>query len=250
MLLSSFRPVLVAASVLVAGATARGQSAAVPPSLFVPRVRVAIQVDSADTARFEARGFELRVNAATGATAPAEVELVKEAGASTGELIRLGASGERAPWATLEVLDSLGKPMTTIGLAGVVVVSDRITLSAARTSLEEQRISQQEALSSLTADYQDAQRQLAMLEALSKSRVATRQDLAHARDRASDLQRRIDLLEQRQRLLATQIAAHGPLEETMVLHFDRLDIDGGPAGGHATIDLASHTLASKRAPKS
>jgi multidrug resistance efflux pump len=76
----------------------------------------------------------------------------------------------------------------------------------------------------LNADYQDAQRQLATLEELGKTRVATRQDVARARDRASDLERRIDLLKQRQALLASQIAGQGPLEESLLLRFASLEI--------------------------
>jgi len=119
-------------------------------------------------------------------------------------------------------------------------VSDHLSLSATRASLEQQRISQQEALSALTADQQEAQRQLATLEELGKTRVATRMDVARARDHASDLQRRIDLLKQRQALLASQIANQtgGPLDETIVLHFARLQIESAEPGGRAAIDFA------------
>lgn len=181
-----------------------------------------MQIDSATTARFDARGFDLLVGQAL--ASGSEAHLVKQAGAYTRDLVRLSATGMHAPSVTIEVLDSLGAPAATIRLADATIVSDHLSLSAARADLEQQRISQQEALSALTADYQDAQRELAMLEELGKTRVATRQDLARARDRATDLQRRIDLLKQRQALLAAQTAGQGPLEETLVLRFATFEI--------------------------
>jgi hypothetical protein len=193
-----------------------------PKVSFSPLVRVALELDSATTARFDAHGFDLRVGAVV--TSGSEVQLVKQAGSFTNELVRLASSGARLRAATVEVLDSLGLPAATIHLTDVTLISDHLSLSAARANLEQQRISQQEALSALTTDYQEARRQLETLEELGKTRVATRQDLARARDRASDLQRRIDLLKQRQALLATQLAGQGPLEETLVLRFAGLEI--------------------------
>ena len=84
------------------------------------------------------------------------------------------------------------------------------------------------------------------MEELGKTRVATRQDLARARDRASDLQRRIDLLKQRQALLANQMAGEGPLDETVVLHFGQLQIDSRDPGGRAVIDFARRPAGAKR----
>ena len=202
-----------------------------------PVVRVTLQLDSASTARFNAHGFDLRV-AQNALPTSAEIELVKVAGASTGDLVRMSAAASHAPSATIEVLDSLGQPAVTLRLTDVAVVSDHLSLSAARANLEQQRISQQEALSALTADQQEAQRQLTTLEELGKTRVATRMELARARDRASDLQRRIDLLKQRQALVASQLGGHGPLDETVILHFSQLQIENAEPGGRAVIDFA------------
>lgn len=220
---------------LVLGATAAAQES--PKISLSPVVRVTLQIDSVSTARFNAHGFDLRVTQ-SGAPSSAEIQLVKVAGANTGDLVGMSASAAHAPSAVIEVLDSLGRPAVTLRLNDVAVVSDQLSLSATRANLEQQRISQQEALSALTADHQEAQRQLATLEELGKTRVATRLDLARARDHASDLQRRIDLLKQRQALLATQIAGQGPLDETIVLHFGQLQIESSEPGGRAVIDFA------------
>jgi len=152
-------------------------------------------------------------------------------------LLSLSVNGTRIPSAVIEIPDSLGAPAISFRLSDVTVASDHLSLSAARANLEQQRIAQQEALSALTADYQEAQRQLTTVEELSKARSATRTDLARARDQASELQRRIDLLKQRQALLLRQIDDQGPLDETIVLRFGRFEIDSREPGGRAAIDF-------------
>lgn len=235
MRLRSLVPFLALASAL--RTVAHAQEPATPA--VSPLVRVTLQVDSGTTARFDARGFEMRVSpAGTGGTG-AEIQLVKQAGAYTGDLVRLSASGARAATAEIEILDSLGTAVTTLHLRDVAVVSDRVTLATSRVALEQQRLAQQEALSTLTAEQREAQRQLATMEELGKSRVGTRLELARARDRSADLQRRIALLERRQALVSGQLASQGLLEETIVLRFGRLEIESAEPGGRAAIDLGA-----------
>jgi len=224
------------------GSISHAQEATKP--LVSTVVRVAMQLDSITTARFDARGFELRVSPPGAGRPGAEVQLVKRAGAHTGDLVRLSASGTRAPEARIEILDSLGAVTTTLKLRDVAVVSDQVSLASSRVALEQQHIAQQEALSALTADQQEAQRQLATVEELRKSHVGTPLELARARDRSADLQRRIALLARRQALVSAQLESQGTLEETVVLHFDRLEIESTEPGGSAAIDLG--TRAAKR----
>jgi hypothetical protein len=210
------------------------------PSL-IPVVRVSLQIDSLSSAQFDARDFDLSTMQSMTAGSAAEIRLVKRAGPHTGVLLGLSVSGTRVPSAVVDVLDSLGASAVSFRLSDVTVTSDRLSLSSARANLEQQRISQQEALSALTADFQEAQRQLVTIEELNKMRGATRSDLARARDRASDLQRRIDLLKQRQALLVRQVNEQGPLDETVVLRFGRFEIDSHEPGGRAAIDVQSRS---------
>jgi hypothetical protein len=236
------RPAVALAALVLPFSAAPRAAGAQPDALTpppVPIVRVALELDSGVVASFEARDFDLRVAQAGAEHGATELRLVKQVGAHTGDLVRLGASGERAPSATIEILDSLGAPSATVRLRAVTVASDRIALSAARATLEQQRLSQQEALSALTTEYQEAERQRATVEALGKSHIGTRQDLERARDRASDLARRIELLRRRQALVERQLAAQGPLEETVVLRFDALEIDSGAPGGRAMVELTT-----------
>jgi hypothetical protein len=207
---------------------------------FSTVVRVSLQIDSAASAEFMARNFDLRVaRDDASASATSEIQLVKRAGVHTGSLIRLSASGQHATSGVIDVLDSLGHPALTLRLSDVVIVSDHLTLSSARANLEQQRIVQQEALSALTTDYQEAQRELATAEELNKMRGTSRMDLARARDRASDLQRRLDLQKQRQALLASQQADQGPVDETVSLHFGKMEIESHEPGGSGTITVGS-----------
>ena len=211
----------------VAGAQAAQRTASI--------VRVTIQIDADSAARFDADAFELKVSPSGMPGVNVEMQLVKQAGPHTGSLLAMAGRRLHAPSAVVEALDSAGAPAMTFRMTDVTVVSQRLTLAGNRASLEQQSISQQEALSALNADYLEAARQLATNEELNKNHVGTRLELARARDRVSDLQRRVDLLKQRQAQVARQLAGSG-LEETIVLHFGQLEVESKDSGGHAVID--------------
>jgi len=198
-------------ALLLAATSARAQTAT---------ARVSLQLDSARTLLFVARGFELRVQ-----QPDAQVELTKNTDTATPDLVRVAESHALLPEVVVEVFDSAAAPLMKLRLTGVVIASEQVALSTTRSSLEQQRIAQQEALSSLTSDYQEAERQLNMAEELGKTRITTRQDLARARDRASDLKQRLDLLKQRQAMLARQLQAMGPVDEMLTLRFQHMDIE-------------------------
>src|SRR5690348_3242115 len=128
---------------LVPGIAAQAQAPAVPR----PRVsaRVTMQLDTPTTAVFDARAFDLTVSPGR-ARCGAEIRLVRNAGPRTGDLVQWSASAARVPVVVIEVLDSAGT-RSTFRLSDVSSVSDHVSLSTTRASLEEQRIAQQEALS-------------------------------------------------------------------------------------------------------
>lgn len=191
-----------------------------PVAAQTATARVSLRLDSAASLSFLARGFELRVG-----HPDEQVELTKSTDPATPDLVRVAESRAVLPEVVVEVFDSAAAPVMTLRLAGVTIASDRVRLSTARSALEQQRIAQQEAASSLTSDYQEAERQLAMAEELGKTRIATRQDLARARDRASDLKQRLDLLRQRQAIVTRQLQMMGSVDETLTLHFEHMDIE-------------------------
>ena len=195
-------------------------AAVAPVAAQTATARVSLRLDSATTLSFVARGFELRVG-----HPDEQVELTKTTDSATPDLVRVAESRALLPEVVVEVFDSAAAPVMTLRLTGVTIASDRVRLSAARSTLEQQRIAQQEAASSLTSDYQEAERQLATAEELGKTRVTTRQDLARARDRASDLKQRLELLRQRQAIVMRQLQTMGSVDETLTLHFQHMDIE-------------------------
>lgn len=207
------------------------RTAAVPLS----SVRMSLPLDSATVVGFDVRTFDLGIaRAATGSTATTntttntELQLIKVAGPYTDDLLRLGTEGTHLPWATIDVLDSLGRPQTTLHFTDVSVVSDHVSYSGARATLEQQRISLEESLSQLTSEHQEAERDLATAEALGRTRVTTRQDLERAREHSADVQRRLDLAKQRQTLLARQLDAVGALDEAVVFHVGGVSVESTP----------------------
>ncbi len=204
-----------------------------PRAAILPTVRVSLRIDSTRTAQFSATGFELRV------ADDAQVALTRAVDAATPQLVSLAASRTVVPSVVVEVSDSLAAPVMILRLSGVTIASQRVALSNARTQLEQQRIAQQEALSSLTSDSQEAERQLATAEELGKTRVNTRQELARARDRAQDLKQRLELLRQRLALVNHQLESAGALDESIVLRFQHMEVESRDGASRAAVDFAA-----------
>lgn len=225
---------------LLLAATATTLSAQATRAGIMPNARVTLRVDSAHTAQFVATGFELRV------ADDAQVALTRAVDAATPQLVSLAASRTLVPSVVVEVTDSLSTPVMVLRLSGVTIASERVTLSTARTQLEQQRIAQQEALSSLTSDSQEAERQLATAEELGRTRVNTRQELARARDRAADLKQRLELLRQRLALVNRQLESAGPLDESLLLNFQHMEIESRDGSSRAAVDFAAKQPSNRR----
>lgn len=204
-LISTLFVVLSAASV----ATAQTASA-----------NVTLKIDSVRTLGFSARGFDLRVQ-----DAETRVELTRSTDSVTRELVRIAAARAVLPEVVIEVCDSTEATFMRLRLTGVTIESEHVALSTSRALLEQQRLAQQEALSSLMSDYREAERELAVAEELGKTRITTRQDLARARDRVSDLKQRRDLLRQRQGIVDRQLEKMGPVDEMLTLRVRQVDIE-------------------------
>lgn len=234
-------PLNSAAILLAATATTlSAQSTQATRAAMMPTAHVTLRIDSTHIAQFNATGFELQV------ADDAQVALTRGVDAATPQLVSLAALRTVVPNVVVEVTDSLAAPVMTLRLSGVTIASERVALSTARTQLEQQRIAQQEALSSLTSDYQEAERQLATAEELGKTRVNTRQELARARDRAQDLKQRLELLRQRQALVNRQLESVGALDESLVLRFQHMEIESRDGTTRAAVDFTAKTPSGHR----
>lgn len=228
-----FIPLFVFAITFLLPLRATAQSSCAAAAGSRPNARVTFDLGNGTTAVFPVRSFTLGVEGpptahdslASAPSGSTSVQLVKNAGQYTSEFVRRSAAGEVSPQVLVEVLDSAGTPTLTLRLTNAIISADRVTLSNARAGLDQQRIAQQEALSQLTADYQDAQRELSTTEQLGKTRVSTPLELARARDRAAELGRRLELAKQRQSLLLRQLDEQGFVDEELTLHFSQIDIN-------------------------
>lgn len=246
--------------IIVGSSTAaRAQSAsASPPPAIAPATvasgaHVTVDLGNGSQAEFDARSFDLTVAHSAGSSdtngALPEIHLVKRAGPFTGTLVQATASGQHFATVIVAVPDSVGGPAVTLTLSDAVLSTDRLVLTNARESLEQERISDQEAFTQLTADYQEAQRQLAVAEQLGRSRVTTPQDLLRARERAAELQQRLDLARQRQAMLQRQLAAQGALDEELTLRFARIEIDGVAPGARGAWDFTTTASQPQKRPR-
>lgn len=207
-----------------------------------------MDLGSGTQAEFDTRSFDLGVSRAAaasgkdesaGASSLPELHLVKRAGPFTGALVQASAGGQHLPTVVVNVPDSTGASAMTITLSDVVIGTDRLVLTNARQGLEQQRIAQQASLAQLNSDYQEAQRQLSIAEQLGKSRVTTPQDLSRARERAAEVQKRLELARQSYAMLESQLAAQGPMDEELTLRFARIQINGAEPGAQGAWDFST-----------
>ncbi len=227
----------------LAGLSARSLSSQTPTPA-ASSAHVELQIDSATVARFDVQNFDLGVSHVEGsdragsATSSAEIRIVKQAGPYSGDLVGMSASGAHAISALIQVMDSTGAATLTIRLGDVTVASDHIALSGSHDALEQQRISLQESMTQLGTEAQQAQRDLTTADELGKSRGATRQEVARAKDRVADVQQRLALGRQRQDLLTRQLRSQGTLDESVIFRFARIEIDSPNPGGHASWEIS------------
>lgn len=158
------------------------------------------------------------------AVGTAQARFTKDIGPLTTELAHYGATGARVPNVTVEVLDTLGVTVMRVALSDVIVSSDRIVLSPRDAGLDQQRLALSDAISQLSADLAEAQRQLNLTDVLDKRRLSSTQEVARARERVELLQARLDNQRARMAMLDRQIGAQAPVHEEVLLSFGRFDV--------------------------
>lgn len=203
-----------------------------------PPATVRVVVDDSSTATaFTALGAELRLDAATSARrvngawlAPAELRLTRRADALTPTLAARLASGRRLSAVTVELpgaTDTL-----RVRLADAQVATARLLAPPAPADLESQRLGMEMTVAQLTADRDEAARQLAEADAVAaiegrdRLKLVPANALARTRDQLRLLDRRLQVA-RRQLALFDERAAHAavPTEE-LVLRSDRAQVLG------------------------
>lgn len=229
---------MVAANLLVAAVFAQVAAAAprADTSLLAAgadkdaTARVIFDFGSGPSQPLVVRNFELQVSNAGAAASPAsnvpaallagtaQVSFVRTPGPFTAELAQHGASGQRIPNVEVDVLDPTGLTAMTLHLSDVLVASDHVTVND-RSALEQQRLGLLDAVAQTTSDYQEAVRQQNLTEALDRKRLSSSLEVARVHSQVTLLQKRLQNQQQRLSLLDAQLAATGPLDESVVLTF-------------------------------
>lgn len=229
-------------ALLLAARLAAADTGAVPPAdtgaVRRPPATVRVVIDDSSTATaFTALGAELRLDAATpprrvnGAWAtPAELRLTRRADALTPTLAARLAAGRRLRAVTVELpgaTDTL-----RVRLPDAQVAAARLIVPAPPADVESQRLGMEMAVAQLTADRDEAARQLAEADAVAAAegrdrlKLVPANALARTRDQLRLLDTRLQVA-RRQLALFDERAGHAavPTEE-LVLRTDHAQVLG------------------------
>ncbi len=177
-----------------------------------------------------AQSFELTMTAVPGprsgrkAVATTRLRFVRPPDALSGRLALRVASGDA--FARVEAqLPGADGGAVVLHLHDVRVVSTRLVLSDDSSGLEQRRLALVESIAQISADLQEAQRQLVATESLAKQRLSPSIELARARSRADVLARRLAVQERRLTLVEREYARWTPTQEEIVLSAVRAELE-------------------------
>jgi hypothetical protein len=139
------------------------------------------------------------------------------------ELARRVSTGARFP--KVDALLPGGDTGMILHLYDVQVVSARLLLNDDNTALVQQRLALEESIAQLTADLQEAQRQLDAVEALAKRQLSPSLELARARATAEVIFKRLSVQRERLTLVERQLARWTPMQEEVQLEAARAELE-------------------------
>lgn len=177
------------------------------------------------------RAFELDVTQGEAARgrrrlpATARLRLVRAPDALSAPLARRVSTGERLARVDAELPGGNGASPMLVHLYDVQIVSTRLLLSDERSALLQQRLTLVESIAQITADMQEADRQLSATESLAKQQLSPSLELARARSRAAVLAQRLDVQQRRLALVERDFARWIPTREEVVLDAARAELD-------------------------
>ena len=155
----------------------------------------------------------------------AHAKFVKDIGTLTSVLAQHGTTGDRIPNIVMDVADGSGHPLVRVHLSDAVVSSDRVVVADPDRALEQQRLDLNDAIAQISADLQEAQRQLNLTDVLDKRRLSSSQEVARARERVEVLQTRLDGQRRRLAMLDQRIRENAPVHEEVLLSFAHYEIE-------------------------
>jgi HlyD family secretion protein len=199
--------IAVSAVALVALSAALSRLGSRPPS--VERSTLWI-----DTVR---RGTMLRQLRAPGTLVPEHVRIISAVTAGRVETLPVKAGITVTSSTTLVQLSNPDVQLQALDADRQLSVAEG-ALVALRQSLENQRLTQAEAVATAVADANEAARNAAVYEGLDKKRLAGANELAKARDAATEMQTKLHIEQDRLRVLTESIDQQIALQEGQVEH--------------------------------
>lgn len=156
-------------------------------------------------------------------SAPARVRFAGPPDDLSAELARRVSSGARFQKVDAQLPG--GESGMILHLYDVQVVSARLLLNDDNTALVQQRLALEESIAQLTADLQEAQRQLDAVEALAKRQLSPSLELARARANAEVIFKRLSVQRERLTLVEKQLARWTPMQEEVQLEAARAELE-------------------------
>lgn len=204
-----------------------------PPSVDAPAAPASMAVDlgAGRGVTSPASSIEFEVSSTPAAdprerpAAVTRVRIVRAPDSLSAELARRVGSGDAIPSMDLRLPGRSGAPALRLHLRDVKVVSARLLTSGDTLGLTQQRLSLDESITQLTADLAEARRQYGVAESLEKQRLSASLDLARARGVVEALTRRLATQQERQALVARQLAGWMPVQEELVLSASRAEVE-------------------------
>jgi hypothetical protein len=167
-----------------------------------------------------ARGFEVALTGSGARRRPAmamsRLKLVRVPDSTTVALAQRVATGARVPRIDVR-LPGAGDAGLVLRLYDVQVVSTRLVAGSDRATLLQQRLALAESTVQLTADRQEAERQLEAMETLERQHLSPSLDVARVRATAEVLSQRLAVQQHRLALADRQLAAWTPVQEELEL---------------------------------
>jgi hypothetical protein len=198
-----------------------------PADSVVAPVLVSFDFGGGMSAAQPARAFEVALTGGGArrrtTMAASRLKLARVPDSTSVALARRIASGTHVPRIDVQ-LPGAGTAGLVLRLYDVQVVSTRLVASDDPTALLQQRLALAESMVQLTADREEAERQLEAMETLEKQHLSPSLDVARVRANAEVLSRRLAVQQQRLALADRQLARWTPVHEELELSASRSEL--------------------------
>ena len=154
-----------------------------------------------------------------------QIRLTRRPDSSSAALALKLSSGDHFPRVEATMPGARGGSGLVLRLSDVQILSEKITAASGEVGLEQELLTAQESLAQLTADRDEAERQLAALGSLEERKLSAPLDVARARSNAELLTVRVEAQRARLALVQRRRARWSPTQEELLLSAARSEIE-------------------------